>query len=111
MTFMYKRSVQLPEEEFELLKELFGCKYEEEGVNSVKTRLEHDYYISNVLKILLPLSKGRLRYQELYRRSKIRSEDSFLKYLRWMLRIGLLDKEDVYYVITTRGTKLVEAFR
>lgn len=110
MKIVYKRSIQLPEEEFELLKQLFGCKYEEEGVNSVKTRLEHDYYISNVLKILLPLSKGRLRYQELYSRSKIRSEDSFLKYIRWMLRIGLLDKREAYYIITNRGMKLVEAF-
>lgn len=111
MKAMYKRSIQLPEEEYELLKNLFGCKYEEESVNGVRTRLVHDYYISNVLKILLPLSKGRLRYQELYRRSKIRSEDSFLKYIRWMLRVGLLAKDDTYYIITARGMKIVDAFK
>ncbi len=108
---MYKRSVQLPVEEFELLKYLFGCKYEEEGVNSVKTRLERDYYISNVLKILLPLSKGQLRYYELYSKSRIRSEDSFLKYLKWLQKVGFIEKYDVYYLITPKGIKLIDAFK
>ncbi len=111
MRSVYKRSIQLPEEESELLKQIFGVKYEEEGVNCIRTRLEHDYYISNMLKILLPLSKSNLKYQELYRRSKISSEESFLKYLKWMRRIELVEKRDQYYMITGRGMKLVEAFR
>ncbi len=101
----------MPIEEFDLLKQLFGCKYEEEGVNGIKARLEHDYYISNILKILLPLSKGCLRYHELYSKSRIRSEDSFLKYLRWLQKVGFIEKNEAYYLITSKCLKLIEAFK
>jgi len=106
----HKRSVQLPDEHFETLKEIFGCKYEERVVNGVKTRLMRDYYVSNILKILLALSKNRLPYEELYERSKIRNEDTFLKYLRWMIKLGMLAKDGSSYSITPKGMKILDAF-
>ncbi len=106
----HRRSIQLPDEHLETLREIFGCRYEEDTVNGIRARLDRDYYISNILKVLLPISKSRLRYQELYTKSKIRSEDAFLKYLRWMMRLGLLAKDGHGYGITTKGMLIVQAF-
>jgi len=110
MPSLHRRSVQLPDEHFETLKEIFGCKYEEKVVDGVKTRLMRDYYASNILKILLALSKNRLRYQDLFQKSKIRNEDAFLNYLRWMIKIGLLAKDGSRYRITRKGAKIIDAF-
>ena len=110
MANLHRRSVQLPDEYFETLKEIFGCKYEEKAVNGVKTRLMRDYYASNILKILLALSKNGLRYYELYQKSKIRNEDAFLNYLRWMIKIGLLAKDGSRYRIARKGMKILDAF-
>ena len=110
MANLHRRSVQLPDEHFETLKEIFGCKYEERTVNGIKTRLMRDYYASNILKILLAVSKNGLQYHELYQKSKIRKEDAFLKYLRWMIKIGLLAKDGSRYSITPKGMKILDAF-
>lgn len=111
MTKLHRRSVQLPDEHFETLKEIFGCKYEEKAINGVKTRLMSDYFLSNILKILLAVSNNRLSYQDLYQRSRIRNEETFLKYLRWMIKIGLLTKKDgSIYDITSKGMQIVDAF-
>ncbi len=110
MTNHRRKSIQLPEEHFETLKEIFGCKYEERSVNGVKTRLIHDYYLSSILKILLVASKSRLGYQELYQKSRIRSEDTFLKYLRLMIKTGLVAKDSSSYGIMPKGMKVLEAF-
>ena len=110
MPSLHRRSIQLPDEHFETLKEIFGCKYEEKVVDGVKTRLLRDYYASNILKILLALSKNRLRYQDLFQKSKIRNEDAFLNYLKWLLKIGLLAKDGSRYRITRKGMKILDAF-
>ena len=106
----YRRSVQLPDDHFETLREIFGCKYEEKVVDGVRTRLTRDYFVSNMLKILLAASKNMLQYHELYEKSKIRNENRFLENLRWLVKIGFLKKDGSRYRITRKGMKIVDAF-
>ena len=108
---IHKRGIYLSEEMTSTMKNIFGLKYENRTAESIKVRLSGDYYISNILRILLVLSMKRASYTELMARTMFRNEHMFAKYLKWMAdRNWLTRNEDGIYEIAEKGRKFLDAF-
>jgi predicted transcriptional regulator len=108
---IHKRGIYLSEELAGTMKNIFGLKYETRTAESIKVRLSGDYYISNILRILLVLSMKRASYTELIARTMFRNEHVFVKYLKWMADRGWITRNaDGIYEIAEKGRKFLDAF-
>ena len=108
---IHKKGIYLPEDLTDKLKSIFGLKYEIRTANAVKVRLSNDYYASNILRILLVLSKDRSSYTDLLVGTQFRNEHKLVKYLRWMTERSWIRKnEDGIYEITEKGLMFLNAF-
>ena len=106
-----KKGIYLSEELADTVKDIFGLKYEKRTANTIKAQLSNDYYASNILRILLVLSKSRSSYTDLLVGTQFRNEHKLVKYLRWMTERSWIRKnEDGIYEITDKGQIFLDAF-
>ncbi len=84
-----------------------------EALDAVMART-HDYNTLSVLKLLYVLHGSPATFSELYAGSKIRMKKSFMRYLRFCINYGFVEKSGTYldtvYTITARGSVMLGLF-
>lgn len=78
--------------------------------DALRKKVKNKHSLELLLAILELLKQGSLKSDEMFSRRPITRRDVYYKYLRVLLKHGLVQKDEGVYQITERGNQFLKIF-